>query len=371
MKKYILFFAVTLMVITWLSLIPSYVDKSYMAVEAVMVKTTNLIKTIDCKGNVTASNQDTIVLGIPVKISKQNFNIGDEVKKGQKPIEIDEDVAKQTLSYASAFASTNSNVTQSVSSDEAYTLLEQAKSLGIIDENTYDSYKDKIKNSNGKVTIPDSLNIQAASDTITSTGSEALSSLENSLCSKITGIVTSIKDSSYGIVPASTCLATVVDMNSLEVTAKVKEDDLKEIKVGQQAHISGDSFSGTYNGTVKKIGPSVNSSTLIDLGNYVEVIIGIDKPDAKLIPGVSSNVSIKVSDKKNIAAVPFEYIKQDDDGKEYVYVFKKGRAVKTEILTGTDNGDTVEIIKGLKSGDIIVTNSTDNIQNGMKVKLHK
>ena len=48
----------------------------------------------------------------------------------------------------------------------------------------------------------------------------------------------------------------------------------------------------------------------------------------------------------------------------YVYQYVKGKAVLTKITLGTRTADQVEVLSGLKKGDVIVLEGQDKIKDG-------
>jgi RND family efflux transporter MFP subunit len=375
MKKYLIVIAFTVVAISWLMLIPVGVKQSYMQVKAFKASTSDVVTTVDCQGTLEAASQKQIIVGVPVKISKNYFNIGDKVKKGDKLLEIDRDVTLQTLAYSTAEStssiSANSSSNSQITEDDAENALEQALSTGIIGQSTYDSLLNQINNSSGSsLSLPSSTSSSAASKTETD-NEKTIDSVENSLFAPISGVITDISDGTTGISPAASALATIVDMSSVQVKAQVSEENVKSVKVGQQVHISGTGFSGTYTGVVKQIYPVVKSvSTLSGSSNTVDIIVSIDKADANLLPGLTANVTIKVSEQRGIVTLPYDSIKQDDDGTEYVYVFKNGCAVKRKITTGTEDDNGVEVLKGVSRGEIIIEDESDTVTNGTNVRVN-
>lgn len=374
MKKFLILFAVTVAAMSWLMVIPIGVEQSYTKVKTFKASTADVVNTVDCQGTLEAAVKEQITLGYQVKISKNYFNIGDNVKKGDKLFAIDRNVTLQALAYNgtanSDDNSTSSGSSSQISSDDASSALKQALSSGIIAQSTYNNLLGQInKSGSSSISVPATNSITTTSGT-EADNEKALDSIETSLCAPISGVVTDIADGSTGITPAETSVATIVDMSSIQVKAQVNEDDIKSVKVGQQVHISGSGFTGTYSGVVKKIYPIAEDvTTLSGTSNMVNIIVSIDKPDANLLPGLTATLKIKVSEQQGIVTLPYDSIKQDDNGTEYVYVFKNGRAVRKNITTGIedDNGD--EILKGVNRGEIIIEDSSDTIKNGTNVRI--
>jgi multidrug efflux pump subunit AcrA (membrane-fusion protein) len=87
------------------------------------------------------------------------------------------------------------------------------------------------------------------------------------------------------------------------------------------------------------------------------------------------NVKIKVNDYTNEEAVliKLNYINIDGNNDEYVYkiIKKEGKtyASKTVIQTGENNGNYVEVIKGLSINDEVVSEGARKLTNNSVVKI--
>ncbi|MED1201516.1 efflux RND transporter periplasmic adaptor subunit [Heyndrickxia acidicola] len=105
-------------------------------------------------------------------------------------------------------------------------------------------------------------------------------------------------------VQAGQVLAQEADMDHLYIVANIKENDLKDVKVGNSVDVTVDGDPGTtFDGTVKEIGYATNSvfSVLPDqnsTGNYTKVTqkvpvkISLSQVSDKVLPGMNAEVKI-------------------------------------------------------------------------------
>jgi RND family efflux transporter MFP subunit len=368
-KKYIITAALLITVVSWILTAPLFVKNSYKKVKAVKASTSSLVTTVECTGKIESEKTQKVVLGCQVKISKNNFNIGDKVKKGDKLLEIDKDITMQALKFGGVSTATEAlqdSLGSDITPEKAQEALKAAMSQGIINQSTYDSIMEQFSSQASSNTQVSNSILQGSFANITD---EFVNSLENSLNAPISGTLTSIVDGSTGINAPSSTLATIVDMDHLQVKAQVDEDSIKDVKVGQKALISGNGLTGKYSGVVKMVYPVAESSSNDTASNSVYVIISIDKPDRHIIPGLSANVSINVSKKNNTVYLPYDSIKQDDNGTEYVYIFDKGIAKRRNITTGIENDNGVEVLNGVNRGEIVIEDPSDTVRDGIKVQI--
>jgi multidrug efflux pump subunit AcrA (membrane-fusion protein) len=83
-----------------------------------------------------------------------------------------------------------------------------------------------------------------------------------------------------------------------------------------------------------------------------------DVPDW-IVPGMSCKVQIRTYDKKDAVVIPKAAIRDDEDNEEQKYVWlvdpddDEARPQRRNVKLGKTKGADVEIIKGLKKGDVI------------------
>ena len=65
--------------------------------------------------------------------------------------------------------------------------------------------------------------------------------------------------------------------------------------------------------------------------------------------------------------IPAEAYYADDDG-DYCYIIKDGAVAKQYITTGVGSDDFIEIVMGLKEGDVVITDAVTDDQIGKKAE---
>src|ERR1035438_854501 len=92
------------------------------------------------------------------------------------------------------------------------------------------------------------------------------------------------------------------DLRKMQVLADVDEADVGQLKVGQTASFTVDAYPDTtFTGDIFQI--RLQPTMVQNVVNYI-VVINIENPDLKLLPGMTTNISIKVNEHKDILKVP-------------------------------------------------------------------
>jgi HlyD family secretion protein len=113
---------------------------------------------------------------------------------------------------------------------------------------------------------------------------------------------------------APTLFSIAQDLRSMQVEASIDEADIGQIQPGQTAIFTVDSFLGQeFQGRVIQV-----RKQPVDLQSVITytVVISADNPDLRLLPGMTANVEIRVSDRTNVLKVPSAALRfrPPDDG---------------------------------------------------------
>jgi HlyD family secretion protein len=138
--------------------------------------------------------------------------------------------------------------------------------------------------------------------------------------------------------------------------AKVSESDIAKIKLDQKATLTFDAFDPDekFTATVVSIDPS--ATVVQDVVDYI-VKLAMDKDDLRLKDGMSADLDVLIFEKNDVLAIQERAIK-DVDGKKIVQILEKGSPAQREVKTGAKgDGGMIEIVSGLKEGDMVITST--------------
>lgn len=154
----------------------------------------------------------------------------------------------------------------------------------------------------------------------------------------------------------------VTDFDPLLAVLYVPENALARIRPGQPATLSADALGGRiFSGRVARLSPVVDPQT----GTF-KVTVEMARDERGLAPGMFSRVKITYDVHQNALTVPRTAI-VTEDGESAVYVVKSATARRIPVSLGYTDGDRVEITRGLKDGDSVVTLGQNSLKDGTKV----
>ena len=181
------------------------------------------------------------------------------------------------------------------------------------------------------------------------------------------GVLTSVAISEQETVERNKAVMTVSASSDLQVRLAVNESQISEIKIGQRAVITGAGFHTVYEGTVTSISSEAKQEYhTTGTETVVEVLVRIQNPKSDIKPGFSAKARIITEESKNVLVAPYEAVRADDDGKEYVYLLHGRKAIKVPVTTRKEFESGFEVLSGLQDQDTIIMNP-DSITDGAAV----
>lgn len=156
----------------------------------------------------------------------------------------------------------------------------------------------------------------------------------------------------------------LINNDCFYVTAPIDEVDAARIRMGQQARISLDAFSGkSFTGKVRRIGSYVLDKE--KQARTVEVEVAFSNPEdiRELLAGYSADVEIIQQAKPGVLRIPSNSIVDED----HVYVLNPDDQLlyKQKVVVGLANWDWTEVLSGLQEDARIVTSvDRDGVADG-------
>jgi len=182
------------------------------------------------------------------------------------------------------------------------------------------------------------------------------------------GTVYSIPVSKSEFVQQGDKLLQMADLTKIQVRAYFDEPQVAKIREGMPIAIRWDAMPDReWHGHVIRV-----PSTIITYGtrNVGQVLISIDDADGKLLPNTNVTVTVTTSDTPNALNVPRDAL-HTEQGKSYVYRVLNGTLHRTPVTVGALNLTQVEILSGLREGDVVALGTTNGqpLSEGVAVKI--
>src|SRR5580765_5545421 len=162
-------------------------------------------------------------------------------------------------------------------------------------------------------------------------------------------------------------LLTVMDISQIIAKAHVPQSDALLLHKGDKATISLTGLEAEIAGKVALISPALDP-------NSTTVEVWVQAPNARqqLRPGTTAQVAITAQTVKDALVVPSAALldAKGDEAKVLV-VDEKSLANSRDVKTGIQSGQQVQIVSGLKPGEVVVTEGAFGLPDKTKVKVEK
>ncbi|MEJ8855308.1 efflux RND transporter periplasmic adaptor subunit [Variovorax robiniae] len=193
------------------------------------------------------------------------------------------------------------------------------------------------------------------------------------ITSPVTGRVglRTVDPGNYVSAGGTTGIATITQMNPIDVQFSVPQDRVPEIeaRMAQGAKLSVTALDRTRATTL-------DTGTFSTLDNIVDTTTGTVKAKARfdntkntLFPSQFVNIKLQLRTIAAAVVVPVTALRTAGTG-NYVYVINEDRTVSMRnVKRGDASVDSVVITEGLKEGERVVTEGGDRLKDGSRVQL--
>lgn len=169
--------------------------------------------------------------------------------------------------------------------------------------------------------------------------------------SPISGVVTRLNVTSGQRVASGAELGQVVELSQVYVDANAFEGDVSRLKTGSKIEITSSSVPGQkFYGRIRYIGQQVDPQT-----RTIQVRSQIDNPKGKLRPDTFVDVSVQLPARSEAVVIPEKALLTLGND-EYVMIEEAPNQYRKQpVVIGTRSQDRIEILKGLRAGQHVVT----------------
>lgn len=350
------------------------------------VKKRSIESVVAAPGEIDPKVKVNISAHVIGKIERIYFKEGDAVKKGQRLVDLERIAYVALRDRASAELANQRIGVQRARTNlaNAELNLKRARKMqeqGVQAQELFDRAQLEYDNARNSVASAQEAVLQAQA--MLAQASDDLS--RTTILSPIDGRVVSLTAHEGEVVITGTMnnpgsvIAVIADLSEILVQADVAETEIVRVKIGQESRVKVDAVSDKeYHGRVVEIGSSATARANSGSGiRYFTVKVAIQDADARLRPGMTSQVEIITNSAKDVLSVPVQCVVErspDDEKKgrnekkdeepasdenipeqKYVFVEKNAKAELVPVVTGISNATHVQITSGLKGGEKVVT----------------
>jgi len=172
------------------------------------------------------------------------------------------------------------------------------------------------------------------------------------------GTVTNIFSREGDLVTENEVVFNIIDSRRL-VTAEISEEDFDKVKEGLPALVRFLAYpSEVFQATVIQILPTADPVT-----QRYQIYLSVDVENERLTPGLTGEVSIVVAERSDSILIPSQALIGNN-----VLRVNGSRIEHVKVVPGFKGLLKVEIVDGIREGDIVVTEELTRFRNGELVR---
>lgn len=313
---------------------PQGLQKPVVAVK--ILSDTTVTDKINTSGTLLADEQVTLTAEINGKVEEILFEEGQQVRKGQVLVRIDDKELQAQLQR-----------------------LQHQKQLLEKEENR----QKKLLEKNG-------ISQQAYDETLTelNTTKSEISRIEAQIdnariIAPFDGLIGLRHISEGAYVNPNSKIAEFVKNDKLKLEFSVPEDYAGMLNPGGMVYFTTGNSDSLYQAEIYAVESSIDLSTRTLTGRA-----HVENKDKTLFPGAFANVEIRFRQYDNAVLIPPIALIPDIDGQK-VYLYQNGKANPVEVEAALRTKSYLMISEGLKPGDTLITSGILNLRPGIEVEV--
>lgn len=286
---------------------------------------------IELTATIQPEVKNSIAPSAPGRIRKILVEVGQQVAKGQKLVQMD-------------VANLSNSETQIENTKRMYTRTQELFKVGGASQQDLDNAK---------------LQLDVAQTNLKNLSENTF------LLSPISGVVTARNYDNGDMYSAQLPLLTVMQINPVKVVVNVSESYYSQVKVGMPVRIKLDTYKGdTFSGKVSLIYPTIDERS-----RTFGVEIKMNNSNNKVRPGMFARVSMGFGTVNHVVVPDQSVIKQSGSGARFVFVYNKGKVEYKQVELGQRLGNEYELISGITNGEQVIVSGQSTLVDGSAVNV--
>jgi len=154
------------------------------------------------------------------------------------------------------------------------------------------------------------------------------------------------------------------------IEAEVPENYLTTVTAGKKVRVTFPILEKTIAATVRQVGYYINPGN-----RSFKIEIAIPNKDKDIKPNLTAKLNINDYTNKEAILIPQNLISENAAGQQYVYLAtnknnkNQATALRAIIKAGKTQDDFIEVLKGIKSGDLLIEEGARSVREGQEVQI--
>ncbi|MDH7445506.1 efflux RND transporter periplasmic adaptor subunit [Aquimarina sp. 2201CG14-23] len=172
------------------------------------------------------------------------------------------------------------------------------------------------------------------------------------------------------VAPGQTELIRIVNLDDMYIEVEVPESYIANIVKGKEAKVHFPILGKTIDTKIRQVGNYINPNN-----RSFTVEVAVPNKEGVIKPNLTAKVKINDYTSEKAILIPQSIISENSEGDQYTYVTSGidakniAEAKRVIVKTGKTQGDLIEILDGISSGDAIISEGARSVKDGQKVEI--
>ena len=281
---------------------------------------------------VEAKVKNSIIPNSPLRIEKIFVEVGDNVKKGDKLVQLDaKDLDKLHLQYEFQ--------------KRDFERIEELYRVGGIAKADYENAKTQL---------------EVTKKTLDSRTENTM------LICPIDGVITA-RNYDDGDMYGGQAILVVEQISPVKMKINVSESYYAKTNKDLDVTLTFDAYGDKeFKGNIDIIYPTISAAS-----HTFPVEISMANKDMKIRPGMYGKAVVNFGTKEHVVVPDMAVKKQTGSGDFFVYTYENGKVKHNKVILGRRLDDRYELISGIESGATVIIAGIENLADGIEVEVIK
>ena len=317
-------------------------------VKVMQVKPSSSASQENYSGVVKGRYETNLSFQVGGKIISRDVQVGSQVNAGEILMTLDpKDIVEQSHSAEAQVSSALAQLKLAEANLTRYTELFKSEAIAAAVLDQYRTQFDAAK---------------AAYDAAVAQAQQSRNALGYThLTANADGVISNVNAEVGQVVAAGQTVLTLVQTGELEVVVNIPENKISAVQIGQRVTINFWATGDVAVGSVREISPMADSASRT-------FAVKISLPEAANVQlGMTANVSVTSDVSTDAIILPLSAIYQTGDAAQVWLVDGDKVSLRKVEVTAFDENNVR--VRGLKSGDIVVTAGVQKLRDGQAVRV--
>ncbi|WP_009032898.1 efflux RND transporter periplasmic adaptor subunit [Indibacter alkaliphilus] len=168
------------------------------------------------------------------------------------------------------------------------------------------------------------------------------------------------------VISTTDVIASIVNIDPIKIEFSIPERYAGMVELGSKIFFSSEAGGQQVEGTVYAFEPTIDSGT-----RTLRLRATSPNRDRKFLPGMFVRIKFVLGVEENAFLVPAESVVPELNGYKVFVSNAEGVVEEKQVSIGTRTETQVQIVDGLKEGDLVLTTGVLQVRTGMTVNYNK